>query len=108
MKVCAYLNLKGQSRNALEFYGAVFKAKPEYMTYADMPPNPDFQVTEDMKGLILHGELSLAEGQSIMVSDDMREGEGILGNAFSLALMMDDEAEQRRAILRHGFLNTSF
>ena len=31
-----------------------------------------------------------------MIADDMRPGEGVMGNALSLTLLMDDEAEQRR------------
>ena len=96
MRICSYLNLKGNALPALKFYGEIFRTKPEYMTYAEMPPCPDFPVTEATKGLVLHGELFLDKEQSIMIADDMREGEGIMGNALSLALLMDDAAEQRR------------
>ena len=96
MRICVYLNFKGNAKEALSFYSGIFRSTPEYMTYADMPPNPDFPVTEDMKRLIMHGELFLDKDQSIMIADDMRPGEGVTGNALSLTLLMDDEAEQRR------------
>lgn len=96
MKICAYLNLKGNALEAMKFYGKIFNAEPQYMTYAEMPPNPDYPVTENMKPLVLHGALSIDKEQSIMFSDDMSPGDSVIGNAFSLALLMDDEAEQRR------------
>ena len=96
MRVCAFLTFKGNARAAMNFYGDVFRSKPECMTYAEMPPDPAFPVTEDMQSLILHGELFVCKEQSIMVADDLRPGEGVVGNAISLVLVMDDEAEQRR------------
>ena len=96
MRVCAFLTLKGNAREAMNFYGEVFRSKPDFMTYAEMPPDPEFVVSDEMKPLILHAELFIAKEQSIMLADDLREGEGVVGNAFSLTLMLDDEAEQRR------------
>ena len=96
MRICAYLNFKGNALEAMTFYSGIFRSKPEYMTYAEMPPNPEFPVREAMKKQILHGELFIDKDQSIMIGDDLRPGEGVMGNAVSLALMLDDEAEQRR------------
>ena len=99
MRICVYLNFKGKAKEAMDFYSGIFRTKPEYMTYADMPPNPHFTVTEEMKSLILHGELFVDKEQSIMLADDMRPGEGVMGNALSLTLLMDDEDEQRRIFM---------
>ena len=96
MRVCAFLTLRGNAKEAMTFYGEVFRSKPDSMTYAEMPPDPEFVVSEEMKPLILHAELFIDKEQSIMLADDLREGEGVVGNAFSLTLMLDDETEQRR------------
>ena len=96
MRVCAFLTLRGNAKEAMTFYGEVFRSKPDSMTYAEMPPDPEFVVSEEMKPLILHAELFIDKEQSIMLADDLREGEGVVGNALSLTLMLDDEAEQRR------------
>ena len=49
-----------------------------------------------MKKMVLHCELFIDKEQSLMIGDDLRPGESVMGNAVSLALMLDDEAEQRR------------
>ena len=99
MRICAYLNLKGKALEALKFYGGIFNTKPEYMTYAEMPPQPDWRISEEIKPMILHGEVFIGKDQSIMIADDVRPGEGEMGNAISLALLMDDEAEQHRIFM---------
>ena len=96
MRICAYLNFKGNALEALTFYSGIFRCKPEYMTYAEMPPNSEFPVTAAMKKMVLHCELFIDKEQSLMIGDDLRPGESVMGNAVSLALMLDDEAEQRR------------
>lgn len=96
MRISAYLNLRGKSLEAMTFYGKVFNAEPDYMTYADMPPCDDFPVTEEIKSLVMHGELFVDRDQSLMFSDDLREDAGVVGNAISLTLMLDDEVELRR------------
>ena len=96
MRICAYMNFKGNAREAMAFYSGIFKAKPDFMTYGEMPPSTDCPVNEATKNLILHGEITIAKEQSIMIGDDMRPGEGVMGNAVSLALMLDEEAEQHR------------
>ena len=96
MRVCAFLTLKGNAREAMNFYGEVFRSKPDFMTYAEMPPDPACVVNEEMKPMILHAELFIDKEQSLMFADDLRQGEGVVGNAFSLTLMLDDETEQRR------------
>lgn len=96
MRISASINLKGKSLEAMRFYSRIFNSNPEYVTYADMPPSPDFPVTEDMKPLVLHGEVMLDREQSLVFMDDMRSGEGAMGNAISLVLFLDDEAELRR------------
>ncbi len=96
MRVCTYLSFKGRALEAMAFYGGIFRTKPEYMTYAEVPPTPEFPVGDDMKHLVMHGELFIDKDQSIMLGDDTRPGEGVMGNAVSLALLLEDEAEQRR------------
>ncbi len=102
MRICAYLNFKGNAREAMTFYAEVFRAKPDFMTYAEMPPTPEFPVGDEIKDKILHGELGIDKEQSLMFSDDTRPGEGIPACAASLTLMLDDEREQRRIFAALG------
>ncbi len=96
MRICAYVNLRGNALEALQFYSGIFRTEPEYMTYADAPANAGFPVTEEMKHMVLHGEVFLDKEQSIMIADDLRPGEGEMGSAIVLTLLMEDETEQRR------------
>lgn len=96
MRICSYLNFRGNALEAMTFYSKIFRTEPRYMTYADMPPNPDFPVTEKMKPLLLHAEVFIDKEQSLMLSDDVSPGESVMGNTLSLTLLLDDEAEQRR------------
>ncbi len=96
MRLCPLLSLRGKSRDAINFYSEIFHATPEVMTYGEMPPDPHFPVSEDIKDLILHAEIFIAKDLSIMLGDDMRPGEGIMGNALSLTLMLDNQTELRR------------
>lgn len=45
MGVEVYLVFNGNCREAVEFYKEAFNTEqPEYMTFADAPPNPDFVI----------------------------------------------------------------
>ncbi len=96
MRICASLNLKGRSLEAMRFYSRIFNSQPEYFTYADMPPDPAFPITDAMKPLVMHGEVMLDREQSLIFADDMRPGGGVIGDAISFVLMLENEAELRR------------
>lgn len=44
----AYVTFNGNCRQAVEFYANVFNAeKPEFMTFGQAPPNPDYPLPEE-------------------------------------------------------------
>ncbi len=96
MRICAYLNFRGNAMEAIKFYSGIFRTEPEIMTYAEMPPNPDFPVTQEMKPKVLHAELFIDKEQSIMFSDDLRPEQSVMGNILSLALLFEHKADQVR------------
>ncbi len=104
MAINPYVNFNGNCREALMFYTEVFSAAPpEIMWYSEMPPDPDFPLTEDMKKLVMHTELKF-EGGTIMFSDILPGSPFTPGNAISLMVSSKDEKVLRRywERLKHG------
>ncbi len=61
MSVQVYINFNGNCREAVEFYAEVFKAeKPQIMTYGEVPPDPEFDLPEEAKELVMHTRLNIS------------------------------------------------
>lgn len=85
-----YLNLGGKSREALAFYAQCFQGEiTELMTYADAK----LDVPEDFQQMIIHASFQ-AEGIHFMVSDGSPGETMEPGNAVTLSVHQDSEAEQ--------------
>ena len=90
MSVDIYMNFDGNCREAVEFYAKVFKTeKPEIMTFGDAPPNPDYQLPEEAKDLVMHTRLNI-NGSNVMFSDIFPGSPFIAGNNISLAYVTDN------------------
>jgi PhnB protein len=97
MAIQAYVNFSGNCREAVEYYVKVFKTKePKIMTYDEMPPDPDFDVSEEIKKWVLHTSLDIS-GSTVMFSDVFPGMPLVVGNNISLTIITDDEAEIRDA-----------
>lgn len=84
-----YLHLDGDAREALDFYQSVFGGELRVMTYGDMGTEGE------LASRVMHGQLSAPNGLTLMVSDGGL-GEAVeRGNAWSLSLSGDDDAELR-------------
>ena len=100
MAIQAYVNFSGNCREAVEYYAKVFKTKePKIMTYDEMPPDPDFDVSEDIKKWVLHTSLDIS-GSTVMFSDVFPGMPLVIGNNVSLTIITDDETEIRDAFDR--------
>lgn len=86
MAVDIYINFNGNCREAVGFYTKVFKAaEPKFMTFGDVPPNPDFPYNEETKKLILHSELEIF-GTKLMFSDVPSDMPFVAGNNITLVI----------------------
>lgn len=95
MAVDVYLTFNGNCREAVAFYEKVFNTdKPEIMTFGDAPMNPDHQLPEEAKALILHTRLSIL-GSNVMFSDTYPGSPFTIGNNITLAIVINDEAQLR-------------
>jgi len=84
-----YLHLDGDAREALTFYQATFGGELTVMTYGDMG------MEGDLAPRVMHGQLSTPNGMTLMVSDGGTGEELERGNAWSLSLSGDDDAQLR-------------
>ncbi len=100
MAIQAYVNFSGNCREAVEYYAKVFKTKePKIMTYDEMPPDLDFDVSDEIKKWVLHTSLDIS-GSTVMFSDVFPGMPLVVGNNISLTIITDDEAEIRDAFDR--------
>ncbi len=69
MAIQAYINFRGNCREAVKFYTKVFGApEPKIMAFGDMPPGPGPKPDPATKDLVMHAEVEFA-GSKIMFSD---------------------------------------
>jgi PhnB protein len=97
MSVDVYLNFNGNCREAVEFYAEVFKTeKPQIMTFGEAPPNPNYELPEEAKDLVMHTRL-IIDGSNVMFSDTFPGMPFIEGNNVTLAIVNKD-IEQIKSI----------
>lgn len=88
MAISAYINFKGNCREAVEFYSQVFGTeKPQIMTFGDMPPvkDPQFTLPEELKSWVMHAQLMIS-GSRVMFSDALPDMPLVMGNNISLTI----------------------
>ncbi|MEU5382100.1 VOC family protein [Streptomyces sp. NPDC005968] len=84
-----YLMFAGDARQALEFYKEVFGGTLVLNTYGEAG-QPDTSMTDK----IMHGMLESPSNYTLMAADTP-DGEHKPGNAYSVSLSGDDDAELR-------------
>jgi PhnB protein len=90
MSVDVYLNFNGNCREAVEFYAEVFKTeKPQIMTFGEAPPNPNYELPEEAKNLVMHTRLNI-DGSNVMFSDTFPGMPFVEGNNVTLAIVNKD------------------
>lgn len=97
MAVEVYLIFNGNCREVVSFYEKVFDTdKAEIMTFGDSPQNPNYQLPEEAKDLVMHTRLSIF-GSTVMFSDTFPGSPFTIGNNVTLAVVSDDEAKMHKA-----------
>jgi len=88
MAVNAYINFKGNCREAVEFYANVFESeKAKIMTYGEQ--DHGFPMPEETKNLVMHTELKIM-GDTVMFSDVPNNMPFTVGNNICLAITSDN------------------
>jgi PhnB protein len=86
-----YLNFRGNTRDAMQFYQSIFGGTLNVSTFADFQASSD--PSED--NLVMHSMLEAPGGIVLMAADVPSRMEYHPGNNFSLSLSGDDEPELR-------------
>ena len=89
MRLFAYLVTDGNGREAAEFYGRVFNVQPHVSLYGDMPADPEFPITDDLKDKVMHALIPFDEHNALMLSDNFPGAPYTVGN--NLSIMYGDE-----------------
>ena len=70
-----YLLFNRNCEEAIQAYEKALDAKVvEIRKYGDMPPNPDFPIPDEDKGLVLHARLTVC-GAELMCADGSEKGQ---------------------------------
>ncbi|MBG0851869.1 VOC family protein [Streptomyces spinoverrucosus] len=85
-----YLVFEGDARQALEFYKEVFGGTLSLNTYGDFGQSGSADADK-----IMHGMLETPSGFTLMGADTPPGEDYSRGNAYSISLSGDDEAELR-------------
>jgi PhnB protein len=67
-KITPYFLFNGNCREAMEFYGRVFKTEPSFETFAEAKNENDPALNSETKNLISHGEIKIGT-ETIMFAD---------------------------------------
>lgn len=93
MPLDLYLNFDGNCREAVAFYAKTFEQPlPKFMTFGDMPPDPNYTVPEAIKSLVMNTALDIM-GTMVMFSDNPPDMPLTVGNNVSLVVDTTDMAQ---------------
>jgi PhnB protein len=104
MAIGLYINFRGNCREAVEFYSDVFETeKPQIMTFGDAPSDPEYPISEETKGLVLHAALNI-KGSNVMFSDTPADMPFTQGNNITLVISSNniDEIKSLFSKLKEG------
>lgn len=94
MAMDIYMYFEGNDSEAVDFYSEVFETeKNEIMTYGDLPSDPNFEMRENQKKLILNTDL-IINGTKVMFSDVFSGNDRtpfIKGNSITLVINNDNK-----------------
>jgi len=85
-----YLMFNNNCQEALEVYEKAFGAKVLHkQTYGDLPPNPDFPVTDADKGLVLNAQFEIAG--TVLMASDVGQRSADQGNNMYVTVTTEDK-----------------
>lgn len=94
-----YLNFPGTCEEAFNFYKSVFGGDFAYVgRFGEMPPDPNFELPEEAKNLIMHISLPISKETVLMGSDTAGEWAPnlIVGNNMSVSITASSKEEADR------------
>ncbi len=90
------LGFNGNCREALEFYTGIFGlAAPDIMTYDSSPADPDWEIPEEAKNLIMYTSIEIL-GVNVMLSDFPPGMDYNQGKNINLVIVSKDAEEIKK------------
>lgn len=99
-----YLIFDGNTREAVYFYEKALGGKVMgIMTFGDMPSDPNYPLTDDMKDRVMHAHLQVGDS-NLMFSDTFPGTPYLPGDTIQIAIHPKEELKAREifAILEDG------
>ena len=96
MQFIPYLSFQGECRAALTHYAEVFGGVPELLPFSDMPADNPMQMPPEQAGWIMHGQVNLPDGGTLMAADMPPQFGGQKMVGASVAVSLPDAAEVNR------------
>ncbi|MCM3118227.1 VOC family protein [Neobacillus sp. MER 74] len=91
-----YLMFNRECAEAFEWYQKAFDGEMILMQkYGEMPPDPNFPISESDKNLVLHAQLKLTDSGIIMGSDGKRDIPN--GEKVVISVELDSEEQAKKA-----------
>ncbi|PFP25971.1 hypothetical protein COJ96_19685 [Bacillus sp. AFS073361] len=91
-----YLMFNRECAEAFEWYQKAFDGEMILMQkYGEMPPDPNFPISESNKDLVLHAQLKLTDSGIIMGSDGKRDIPN--GEKVVISVELDSEEQLKKA-----------
>jgi len=91
-----FINFNGNCREAVEFYAKVFKSEVQnLLTYAEMPPDPDFTPSEADKDKVMYAHIQFSN-MTLMFMDYTSCMECVVGNNVQPSISTTDKDEVTR------------
>lgn len=93
-----YLTFPGNCKEAFTFYKDAFGGEFSYVgTYAEMPSEEGFEISEEEKNRIMHISLPISQETILMGCDyNSQSGKPNIGNNFSININPADKSEADR------------
>ena len=81
-----YLTFENQCADAFDFYAEVFGGEITFINkFSEMPPDPEFPVSDEIKDQVMHATLQLKPGVILMGSDSGGR-EIVVGNNYTISV----------------------
>ena len=86
-----YFIFDGNAAEAIEFYSSILNAKVLDITrFKDMPEDPGFIVTDEVKDLVMNASMQLPNGGMYMFSDNIPDMPFQIGNQWQIDTQTSD------------------
>lgn len=100
-RVCTYLNFANSTEDAFRFYASVFGTKIAHLSrFSEIPPSPDNPpLPESVANLVMHAELPILAGHSLMGTDAPGEMgfQVVAGN--NVYIMLEPDTREQASFL---------